>query len=68
MPNLDIAMPIALFATIMVALYLNRRVEGKLMATVEKKEFKARDIVLLAAFIVIMITAISYTAILNQGG
>ncbi|NLF87746.1 YibE/F family protein [Candidatus Bathyarchaeota archaeon] len=68
MPNLDIAMPIALFATIMVALYLNRRVEGKLMATVEKKEFKARDIVLLAAFIVIMITAISYTAIFNPGG
>jgi len=68
MQNPDIAMPIALFLTIMVALYLNRRVEGKLMATVEKKEFKARDIVLLAAFIVIMISAISYTAIFNPGG
>jgi hypothetical protein len=68
MPNLDIAMPIALFVTIMVALYLNRRVEGKLMATVEKKEFRTRDIVLLAAFIVIMISAIAYTAVFNLGG
>jgi hypothetical protein len=68
MPSPDIAMPIALFVTIMVALYLNRRVEGKLMATVEKKEFRTRDIVLLAAFIVIMISAIAYTAVINPGG
>ncbi len=38
------------------------------MATVEKKEFRTRDIVLLAAFIVIMISAIAYTAVFNLGG
>jgi hypothetical protein len=67
MPNLDIAMPIALFLTILVAMLLNKRVEGKLTATVEKKEFRTRDILLLIAFIVIMISVIAYTSIINPG-
>ncbi len=68
MPNLDIAMPIALLLVVAVALFLNKRVEGKLMATVEQKEFKPRDILLLVAFIVIMVSVIAYTSIVNLGG
>jgi hypothetical protein len=68
MPTLDIAMPVALFLTIITAMLLNKRVEGKLMSTVEKKEFKTRDILLLIAFIVVMISVIAYTSIINPGG
>jgi hypothetical protein len=68
MPNLDLAMPIALFLTIIVAMLLNKRVEGRLMSTVEKKEFKTRDILLFVAFIVVMISVIAYTSIVNPGG
>ena len=50
MPTLDIAMPIALFIVVIVAMLLNKRTEGKLMSTVEEKEFKTRDIVLLVVF------------------
>ncbi len=49
-------------------MFLNKRVEGKLMATVEKKEFKTRDILLLVVFIAIMISVIAYTSIINPGG
>ena len=68
MPTLDIAMPVALFLTIITAMLLNKRVEGKIMSTVEKKEFKIRDILLLIAFIVVMISVIAYTSIINPGG
>jgi uncharacterized membrane protein len=40
---------------------LNKRVEGKLMATVEEKEFKTRDIIILVAFMAIVITVIAPT-------
>jgi hypothetical protein len=68
MPSLDIAMPIALFVTIIVAMLLNKRVEGKLVSTVEKKEFRTRDILLLVVFIVVMISVIAYTSVVNPGG
>jgi hypothetical protein len=68
MPALDLAMPIALLVTIVIAMFLNKRVEGKLMATVEEKEFKTRDILLLVVFIAIMISVIAYTSIINPGG
>lgn len=68
MPTLDVAMPTALLIVITVALFLNRRVEGKLVATVEKKEFKTRDIFLLVAFIAIMVTVIAYASMINPGG
>jgi hypothetical protein len=68
MPALDLAMPTALLLTIVIALYLNKRVEGKLRATVEEKEFKTRDVILLIAFISIMISVIAYTSIINPGG
>ena len=68
MPALDLAMPIALLITIVIAMFLNKRVEGKLMATVEEKEFKTRDILLLVVFIAVMISVIAYTSIINPGG
>ena len=68
MPSLDLAMPIALLIVVTVAMFLNKRVEGKLMATVEEKEFKTRDILLLVVFIAIMISVIAYTSMINPGG
>jgi hypothetical protein len=63
MPSLDIAMPIALFVVVTVAMFLNRKVEGKLMASVEEKQFKTRDIILLVIFMTIVISVIAYTSI-----
>ena len=65
MPSLDLAMPLALLIVITVAMLLNKRVEGKLMATVEQKEFKTKDVVLLIAFIGIMISVIAYTTMIS---
>jgi len=63
----DIAMPIALLIVVTVAMLLNKRTEGKLMATVEQKEFKTRDTVLLIVFMAIIISVIAYTSYLNPG-
>jgi hypothetical protein len=67
MPSLDLAMPIALLAVVIVAMLLNKRVQGKLMATVEQKEFKLRDIILLVIFIAIAITVIALTTMYAPG-
>jgi len=67
MPSLDLAMPIALLTVVTVAMLLNKRVEGKLMATVEEKEFKTRDIILLVVFISIAITVIALTTMYAPG-
>ena len=67
MPSLDVAMPIALFMVVIVALALNKRVEGKLMATVEEKEFKSRDIVVLIIFMAIAVTGLALAAMYNPG-
>jgi hypothetical protein len=52
----------------LVALFLNQRVEGKLAATVDQKEFKTRDIILLVVFIAIMVSVIAFTSMVNPGG
>jgi hypothetical protein len=67
MPSLDIAMPIALFVVVTVAMLLNKRVQGKLMATVEQKEFKLKDIILLVVFIAIAISVIALTTMYAPG-
>ncbi len=67
MPSLDVAMPVALFIVVVVALLLNKRVQGKLMATVEEKEFRPKDIVLLVVFMAIIISAIAYTSLVSPG-
>jgi hypothetical protein len=64
MPSLDIAMPLVLLIVVSVALFLNKRVEGKLMATVEEKQFKTRDVLLLIVFMAIVISVIAYTSII----
>jgi hypothetical protein len=68
MPSLDLAMPTALLIVITVAMLLNKRVESKLVATVEQKELKTRDILLLVVFIAIMVSVIAYTSMVNPGG
>lgn len=67
MPTLDLAMPTALLVVVLVALFLNKRSEGKLMATVEQREFKTRDIVLFIVFLAIVISVIAYTTMVNPG-
>ncbi len=67
MPTLDVAMPIALLIVVTVALLLNKRTENKLTSTIEEKEFKTRDIILLIIFMVIIVSAIAYTATVNPG-
>jgi hypothetical protein len=67
MPTLDIAMPIALLVVITVAVYLNKRVEGKLKATVEEKEFQTKDVIMLVVVMGIVISIIAYTSIFNPG-
>ena len=68
MPTLDLAMPTALFIVITLAMFLNKRVEKKLVATVEQKEFKTRDIILLVVFMAVMISIIAFTSMINPGG
>jgi hypothetical protein len=67
MPSPDIAMPIALLIVVTVAVLLNKHVEGKLKATVEDKEFKTRDVILLIVTMSIVISIIAYSSFLNPG-
>ena len=67
MPSLDVAMPIALLVVVTVAMLLNKRVSTKLQSTIEQKELKTRDIVLLIVFMAIVISAISVTAYFKPG-
>jgi hypothetical protein len=67
MASLDIAMPFALLLVVIAAMLLNKRVENRLMATVEQKQFRTRDIMMLGVFIVIAISVIAYTTVVNPG-
>ena len=67
MATLDIAMPLALLAVTAAALLLNERTEGKLTATLEEREFRTRDVVLLVAMIVVAVSVVAYISILNPG-
>jgi hypothetical protein len=67
MPTLDLAMPTALLIVVIVAILLNKRTEGKLAATVEQKEFKTRDVIVLVVFIAVAISAIALTSMFSPG-
>jgi hypothetical protein len=67
MPSLDLAMPIALLIVVTVAMLLNKRVAGRLQSTIEQKELQTRDVILLIVFMVIIISAIAYTAMVKPG-
>ncbi len=58
--DFDITMPIALFAITIAAMLLNKHVEGKLKATFEEKEFRARDAVLFVAMITVAVSVIIF--------
>ena len=67
MPTLDLAMPTALLIVVLVAMFLNKRAENKLSATVEQKEFKTKDVILLIVFIGIVISVIAFTSMFSPG-
>lgn len=63
MLQFDIAMPAALFSVTLLTVLLNKRVEGKLKATFEEREFRIRDAVL---FIIMISVAISVIIFVPQ--
>jgi hypothetical protein len=67
MPTLDIAMPIALFVVVVVAVLLNERTQGRLKSTVEKREFKTRDVVFLIVFMVVIVSVLTYATMAEPG-
>lgn len=67
MPILDIGMPLALLAVTAAALLLNKRTEEKLKTTLEEKEFRTRDVVLLVAMVVVAVSVVAYISILDPG-
>jgi hypothetical protein len=56
----DIAMPIALFLVTLAAMLLSKRVEGKLKSTLEEREFRTRDTVLLVVMISIAVSIVVF--------
>ncbi|MEM2099071.1 MAG: hypothetical protein QXU99_04915 [Candidatus Bathyarchaeia archaeon] len=67
MPSIDIAMPTALLAVVAVTLLLNERVESKLKATFEDREFRTRDVILLVLMVAVVVSVIAYTSLLSPG-
>lgn len=57
---IDIAMPLTLFAVTLASVFLNQKTEGKLKTTLEDKEFRVRDTVMLVALMVAMISTIVF--------
>lgn len=56
----DVAMPAALFAVTIVAMLLNRRIEGKLKTSFEEREFRARDAILFVVMISVAVSVIVF--------
>jgi len=54
----DITMPLTLVAVTLVSWWLNQKTESKLKTTLEEKEFKTRDAVLLVIGMAVMVSAI----------
>ncbi len=68
MPILDIAMPLALLGITVAALFLNGKAEKKLKSTVEEKEFRTRDVIVLVASMAVVITIIALSTIFYPQG
>ena len=49
----DVAMPLTLFFVTLAALQLSKHVDGKLKSTLEEREFRTRETILLVALIVV---------------
>ena len=56
----DVIMPTALFIVTIVAAFLNGRIEKRLKTTVEEREMRSRDAILLVAMISIMVSIIVF--------
>ncbi len=56
----DITMPLTLFAVTVVAMFLNKRAEGKLKKTFEEREFHNRDAFLFAAMVTVTVSVIVF--------
>ncbi len=60
MLSFDITMPAALFIVTLVAMLLNKRVEGKLKTAFEEREFRMRDSILFVVMISVAISVIIF--------
>lgn len=60
MLTFDIAMPLTLFLVTIASLLLSKRVEGRLKATLEEREFRTRDIIALVALITAVISIVVF--------
>ncbi|HTY75396.1 MAG TPA: hypothetical protein VMD05_07515, partial [Candidatus Nanoarchaeia archaeon] len=58
--HFDILMPAILFTVTFTAMFLGRKAESKLKTTVEEREFKTRDTILLVAMIAIAISVVIF--------
>jgi hypothetical protein len=58
--NFDILMPIILFVETFVAMFLGKKVDSKLRTTVEEREFKTRDTILLVAMIAVAVSIVVF--------
>jgi hypothetical protein len=69
MLTFDVAMPLTLFLVTLASLLLSKRVEGKLKATLEEREFRTRDTILLvvlvgvAVFVVVFVPQMALIAL-----
>jgi len=57
---IDVAMPLALLSVTMASMFLNQRAENKLKVTLEDKELKTKDVVILVILMVVMISSIVF--------
>jgi hypothetical protein len=56
----DILMPAILFTVTFTAMFLSKKAETKLKATVEEREFRHRDIIMLVAMIAVAVSLIAF--------
>jgi hypothetical protein len=56
----DVTMPVALFAVTLVAMLLDRRVEGRLKTTFEEREFRVRDALLFVVMISVAVSVVVF--------
>jgi hypothetical protein len=60
MLSFDVTMPVALFVVTLVAMLLDRRIEGKLKTTFEEREFRMRDAILFVVMISVAVSVIVF--------
>ena len=60
MLTFDVAMPLTLFLVTLAALLLSKRVEGKLKSTLEEREFRTRDTILLVVLVAVAVFVVVF--------